>query len=156
MISIDYTLIIVILNFIFLLIILNNLLYKTLKKFLTERQQGIAADIQNAETLQKEAESLLEKQNEDYKQSSLEIRKLKERAKKDAEALSDKIVKEAHEREKQMLMDTEKQLGQEKVKAIQEVESKLGEAISILSAKIIGRNIDEEIDSELIAKLLKE
>ncbi len=156
MISLDYTLIIVILNFVFLLIILNHLLYKPLKKFLTERQKTISTDLEQADNLQKEAESLIEKQNQEYRKTSQEIRKMKEKAKKEAESLSNDIIKDAREREKDLLLDTEKQLSQEKMKAIKELELKLGDKVSLLTAKIIGRNIDQEIDAELISKLLKE
>ena len=156
MISIDYTLIIVILNFIFLLIILNHLLYKPIKKFLNERQSTMTSDLEKGETFRKESMELLQKQKEEFKQSSLEIRKMKEKAKKDAESVSDSIIKEAREREKELLIDTEKQLNQEKIKAIQELESKLSDTVSMLTGKIIGKNIDEKLDAELIDKLLKE
>lgn len=156
MISIDYTLIIVILNFIFLLIILNSILYKPLKKFLTDRQTSISSDVDQAESFKKETETLLQKQQEQFKQSSLEIRKLKDKAKKDAESMSSEIIKEARIREKEILLDAEKQLVQEKNKAILDVENKLGDIITNLTAKIIGKNIDQEIDAEIINKLLLE
>lgn len=156
MISVDYTLIIVILNFVFLLIILNHLLYKPLKKFLVERQKTIETDLEEADRLQKEADSLVEKQNQEYRKNSQEIRKMKEKAQKEAESLSSGIIKEAREREKKLLLEAEKQLDQEKTKAVKDLESQLGDKVSALTAKIIGRNIDQEIDSELINKLLKE
>ncbi len=156
MISVDYTLIIVILNFIFLLIILNHLLYKPIKKFLTERQTAISSDLSTADNLKKEADTLLKKQEEDYKKTSLQIRKMKEKATKESEALSDKIIKEAREREKAVLIDTENQLVQEKTKAIKEVEGRLSEIVSILTSKVIGKNLDQKIDAELIEKLLQE
>jgi len=156
MITIDYSLIIVMLNFVFLLIVLNSILYKPIKKFLTERQHKIAADLEQAEVSKQEAEELLNRQQTEFKESALEIRKLKEKAKKDADLLSEDIISEARNREKTILMDVEKQLIQEKKKALSEVESTLSETIVMLTSKIIGKNIDQDIDAELIKKLLRE
>ena len=59
MISIDYTLIIVILNFIVLLAVLNKILYKPIKKFLEERKQTIANDMDGAKKSREDAEELV-------------------------------------------------------------------------------------------------
>ncbi len=156
MISIDYSLIIVILNFILLLVILNKILYKPIKSFLTERQNSIASDLEQAEKARIEADELIRKQEEEFKQSAHEIRKMKEQAKKDAEIKGDEIIKEAREREKAILADTEKQLAHEKQKVLQAIEGELGESITSLTSTIIGKNIDEKIDAAMIERLLDE
>ena len=76
MISIDYSLIIVILNFVLLLIVLNKILYKPIKKFLSERQQKIASDLDEAKASRKQAEELVEQKSNELKQSAEEIRKM--------------------------------------------------------------------------------
>jgi F-type H+-transporting ATPase subunit b len=156
MISIDYSLIIVILNFVLLLVILNSILYKPIKSFLTERQTTISTDLEEAENSKTAAEELVRKQEDEFKQSALEIRKLKEHAKKDAEMKSDEIIKQAREREKAVLADTEKQLVHEKQKVLHEIEGELGERITSLTSTIIGKHIDEKIDAAMIERLLEE
>ena len=156
MISIDYSLIIVILNFILLLIILNKILYKPIKQFLVERQSSIATDLEQAEKSKVEAEELVKKQEDEFKQSAHEIRKIKEQAKKDAEMKGDEIIKEARGREKAILADTEKQLAHEKQKVLHEIEGELGERITSLTSTIIGKHIDEKIDAAMIDRLLEE
>jgi F-type H+-transporting ATPase subunit b len=156
MISIDYTLIIVILNFLLLLILLNKILYKPLSKFLTERQARIASDLSDAQESKTAAEEMLKKQEEELKRTAQEIRKMKEKAKKDAEKIGDGILKQARESEKAILIDTEKQLVSEKQKALQAIESELGDVISTLASKVIGKNIDQNIDASMISRLLQE
>ena len=156
MISIDYSLIIVILNFILLLVILNKVLYKPVKSFLIERQSSIASDLEEAEKSKAIAEELVIKQEEEFKKSAYEIREMKEQAKKDAESKSDEIIKEARNREKAILADTEKQLAHEKQKVLQVIEGELGEKITLLASTIIGKNIDDKIDAAMIEKLLQE
>jgi len=156
MISIDYSLIIVILNFILLMIILNKLLYKPVKQFLTERENSIASDLDEAAKSKREAEELLNQQQEDFKQSAQEIRRLKEQAKKDAETKGDEIIKEARNRERMILADTEKLLANEKQKAVHAIEGELGEMIANLTSTIIGKHIDETLDADMIERLLNE
>jgi F-type H+-transporting ATPase subunit b len=114
MISIDYTLIVVILNFILLLVLLNAFLYKPLKKFLTERQQGIADDIKETKEAKMAAQEYIVKQEEEYKAAQQQIHKLMEQARKEAEKRSDEIIKQARAHEKDILVDTEKRLEHEK------------------------------------------
>ncbi len=156
MISIDYTLIIVILNFILLLVLLNKILYQPLKKFLAERQTAIASDVEKAEQDKQKAIEMVKNQEEEYKQFSLEIRKLKEQTKRDAEKQGDEIISSARDRERDILIDAEKQLAQEKIRVINEIESELGSVITALTSKIIGKEISEEIDANIIKKLLSE
>jgi len=156
MISIDYTLIVVILNFALLLVVLNALLYKPIKKFLIERQDKIAFEMKEAEEAKIVAAELAAKQEEEFKASLREIQKMKEISLKEAEKTSDEIIKQAREHEKAVLADTEKKLEFEKRKAIQEIESELGDAIASIAYKIVGKHIDEAIDAELIDKLIKE
>jgi F-type H+-transporting ATPase subunit b len=156
MISFDYTLIIVILNFILLMIILNKLLYKPIKTFLAERQKSIAEDMEQAEKSKFSAAEILQKQEEEFKRSAQEIRKMKEQAKKDAESQGDEIIKQARLREKEVLADTEKQLVHEKQKVMQAIEGELAERISGLTTAILGKKLDEQIDAEMINRLLAE
>lgn len=154
MISINYSLIIVILNFILLLIVLNKLLYKPIKQFLNDRQKKIADDLDSAEASKEEAQKLVEKKENELKSSAEDIRKMKTAARKDTENKAGEIMKNAKEREKKMLKDTEVQLEHEKQKAMQEIEGELSILVADLSAKFLAGKLDEKNDTELITKML--
>ena len=156
MISIDYSLIIVILNFVLLLIVLNKILYKPIKKFLEERQQTIASDLDDAKASRTEAEKLVEKKGNELKQSAEEIRKMKGAATSDAEVKARDIVKNAKEQEKRILQDTEHQLKTEKVKVMGDIEDELAEMVAELSSKFLSEKLDEDKDKELIKKIISE
>ena len=156
MISIDYSLIIVILNFILLLIVLNKILYKPIKKFLDERQQKIASDLDEAKTSRMQAEKLVEEKSDELKQSTEDIRKMKNAATGDAEGKARDIIKNAKEQEKLILQDTEKQLKTEKVKVMGEIEDELAEMVAELSSKFLSEKLDEKKDKELIKKIISE
>ncbi|MEA2096109.1 MAG: F0F1 ATP synthase subunit B [Candidatus Cloacimonadota bacterium] len=156
MISIDYSLIIVILNFVLLLIVLNKILYKPIKKFLGERQQKIASDLDEAKASQTQAEKLVEQKNDELKQSAEEIRKMKNAATSDAEGKAKDIMKNAKEQEKRILQDTEEQLETEKVKVMEIIEDELTEMVAELSSKFLSEKFDEKKDKELIKKIISE
>lgn len=154
MISINYVFIIVILNFVLLLIVLNKLLYKPIKQFLTERQQRIAADIDEAKAAREQAEVLVQQKEEELKESAEDVRKMKNAARRDAEHQAADILKSAKELEKKMLKETETQLEHEKVKAMKEIEGEIAGMITDISAKFLAGKVDDKNDRELIEKML--
>ena len=156
MISIDYSFIIVILNFVLLLIVLNKIIYKPIKKFLEERQKAIASDLDEAKASRKQAEKLVEEKSEELKHSAEEIRKMKNAATSDAEGKARDIMKNAKEQEKRILQDTEEQLETEKVKVMEVIEDELAEMVAELSAKFLSEKLDEKKDHDLIKKIISE
>ena len=156
MISIDYSFIIVILNFVLLLIVLNKILYKPIKKFLDERQQKIASDLDEAKASRTQAEKLVEQKSGELKQSAEDIRKMKNAATSDAESKAKDIMKNAKEQEKRILQDTEEQLEIEKVKVMEIIEDELVEMVAELSSKFLSEKLDEKKDKELIKKIISE
>ncbi|MBT3168324.1 MAG: F0F1 ATP synthase subunit B [Candidatus Cloacimonetes bacterium] len=156
MISINYAFIIVILNFILLLIVLNKMLYKPIKKFLAEREQKIASDIDDASGNKVKSEKLVEQKHEELKQSAEDIRKMKQLAKRDADKQASEIVDNAHTQEKKILKDTEDQLAHERDKVMKEIEGDLSELVTELSAKFLSEKIDVENDKKMISKIISD
>ena len=156
MISIDYSLIIVILNFVLLLIVLDKLLFKPMKKFLNDRQQEVTKEMTDARINREEADKLLKQRDEELKSSSEEIRTLTKQAKKEAEKHSEDILKEAKIRERVILQESEQQIELRKSEAFKEIEADVINLVSDLTGKIIGKKIDADADKKLINSLMKE
>ncbi len=154
MISINYAFIIVILNFILLLIVLNKMLYKPIKKFLAEREQKIASDIDDASGNKVKSEKLVKQKHEELKQSAEDIRKMKQLAKRDADKQASEIMDNAHTQEKKILKDTEDQLAHERDKVMKEIEGDLSELVTELSAKFLSEKINVENDKKMISKII--
>ncbi len=156
MITIDYSLLIVIANFVLLLIILNKILYKPMKKWLTERSEKISGDIDEAARSREEAGKILEQQKQELIASSEEIRKMQHRARREAEDQAKDILDNAHKQQKQVVQDTEAQIAHVRKQTIEDLESELAGMISSVSAKIIADKMDPETDRKLIDKLLQD
>ncbi|MCD6181775.1 MAG: F0F1 ATP synthase subunit B [Candidatus Cloacimonetes bacterium] len=156
MINIDYTLILVILNFVVLLLILNKVLYKPIQTFLEERQKKINDDIDAARTSREEADKLVETRSEELKKSSAEIRKMKQAAKRDAEYRAAEILREAKENEKRIALETENQIALERKKVMAQLQGELGGMIADLSEKFLSKKLDASVDTEIIEQMLTE
>ncbi|MCD4829492.1 MAG: F0F1 ATP synthase subunit B [Candidatus Cloacimonetes bacterium] len=156
MIGIDYSLLIVILNFVVLLIVLNKILYKPITKFLRERQAKIADDMDQAVKSRDEAGQLVEQRKQDLKASTEEMRLLMSKTKHEAEDQAGDIIRQAHGQQKKILAETDALLITEKKKAMQELESRVARLIADVAGKIIADKMDEETDAALIEQLLKE
>jgi len=156
MISIDYTLILVILNFVLLIVVLNKLMYKPIKRFLSERQGQISRDIESAKESRDKAAELVAAKDAELKNSAEEIREMKQGAKKDAENQATEIVKSAKDHEKKILKDTEEQLEHEKHKALLEIESELTDMIADFTEKILDGKLDDKADNAMIRKMISE
>ena len=76
MISIDVSMVVVILNFLLLLFILKMVLYKPIKDMISERESKVSADIDDANKSKEEAKKLVLTKEEEYKQSVIEARKI--------------------------------------------------------------------------------
>ena len=156
MINIDYSLLIVILNFVILLVILNKLLYKPINKFLAERKNKIAADLDDAKESKNKAIELVQQKESELKSSAENIRQLKKKARNEAENEASEIIVSAKEHEKKILKETEQQLVYEKKQTVDKIKTELAEMVSSLSAKFLSKKLDEKEDIALIDKMLSE
>ena len=156
MISIDYTLIIVVLNFVLLLIVLNKLLFKSISKFLKERQKKIEEDLNNAEEAKKSAAELVVLKENEYQESAKEARRLKEIAKHEAKKNADSLIQSAKFKEKEILKETESKLEREREKAIKEIQSDIVNLVSSVTGKILAKDLNNDDDKVFINQLISE
>lgn len=152
--AIDFSLIVVILNFILLLIVLNNVLYKPLKKYLADRQEKIKNDVDEASQSIEKANQLVIQKEEELKNSMEEARKIKDSIRREAENQADKILHDAKLQERETIQQTQNQLNELNKKAMADIETQLSGMIADLTSKVLAEKIDVEKDRELINKLL--
>ena len=81
---------------------------------------------------------------------------MKQNSRRDAESKATEILKEAKNKEKRILKDTEAQLEHEKVKTLQKLESELANMVSDLSGKFLSDKINDDKDKELIKGIIAE
>ena len=153
---IDFLVIATVLNFLLLLIILNRLLYKPLKKFFTDRQNKIREDLAEAERLTQMANDRVTEKNEELNNFRAECKQIKDNILKDATAERESILYAAKLKEVELIKHAENKIQTMNKKAIDELEERISRIIADLAGKILEEKLDSEKDKELILRLLAE
>jgi F-type H+-transporting ATPase subunit b len=155
MISIDVSMVVVILNFLLLLFILKTVLYKPIKDIIDNRESKVSADIDDANKSKVEAEKLVLTKEEEYKQAVVEARKLRDNIRKEAEFDAEKILQQAYENRKSIVSETEDKLAHEKKKVQQQLQGELAGLVSSLTGMVLAKKIDSDKDMEIINSIIE-
>jgi len=156
MVNIDYTLILVIVNFIILLIIMKKLLYKPLMDFINKRESQIRGDLKGAKKLKAESEKILEKQKELLRKAKEEARNIRDEATKSAKIQSEQILHDSEEKRDIIIQEAQEIIDVEVSKAKESIQSQIGDFVVELTDKIIGKKLTEDEDVKLINEMIKE
>ena len=156
MVNIDYTLILVIVNFIILLIILKKLLYKPLMDFVNKRESQIRDDLEGAKEHKEESEKILEKQKELLRKAKEEARNIRDEATKSARIQSEQILHDSEEKRDIIIQEALEIIDVEVSKAKESIQSQIGDFVVELTDKIIGKKLTEDEDVKLINEMIKE
>lgn len=154
--TIDFSIVMVILNFILLMLILNKLLYKPLKNYLQDRQKQILTDMQEAKVSIDKANELAKQREEELKAAMEEARKLNLSIKLEAEKQAVEIINKAKQQEKDIIKQTDIRIEQEMKLALKNIEGQISELVCDLSAQFISSKIDKETDKKYIEQLIAE
>ena len=152
--TIDISFVLVILNFVFLLIVLNKILYKPLKGYFTDRQTQIKNDVEEASRSVEQAKQLVIEKEDELKKAFVEARNIKDNIVKEAEIHAETIVLTARKTEADILADREYKLKELEKKAKEELENELSDIIVALTSQILAEKIDGPKDKEMINRLL--
>lgn len=156
MVNIDYTLILVVVNFIILLIILKKLLYKPLMDFINKRESQIKEDLEGAKELKEESNKILEKQKELLRKAKEEARSIRDEATKSAKIQSEQILHDSEKQRDVIIQEAQEIIDVEVNKAKENIQSQIGDFVIELTDKIIGKKLTEEDDVKLINEMIKE
>ncbi|MGC9337642.1 MAG: F0F1 ATP synthase subunit B [Candidatus Cloacimonadia bacterium] len=154
MISIDYTLIIVIINFVILLLILSKVLYKPLTSFLDKREKQIKEDLESAKKSRIQAEGLLKKQEKMLQEAKQEARKIRDDATAYAKKEEENIIQDAYKKRDAILEEAKKTVEAEVQKAKRQIQAEIGELVAGLTDRLIKKKLTEKDDLKLIDSLI--
>jgi len=154
MVNIDYTLILVIINFIILMIVLKKLLYKPLMDFLNKRESQIKDDLEAAKKNKTAVEKILQEQKELLREAKEEAREIRDDAQKSARIQSEQILKEATEQRDIIIQEAQEMIDVEVIKAKESIQKEIGDFVVDLTDKIIGKKLTKDEDISFINELI--
>ena len=152
--TIDVSIIFVILNFVLLLIILNRLLYQPLKKYFTDRQTQIKNDVETASKSIEEANKLVTEKEEELKKAFIEARNIKESIRREAEVTAENTKQQAIKDGLEKIKQAEIHCEEFRRQTMENLESDLADIVVDLAGKVLEVKLDSAKDKELILKLL--
>ena len=156
MVDINYTLIAQIVNFLILVAVVSWFAYKPIIKIMEERQNKIAADLQNAENVKIEAQNVKKEYDRQLAEARSEAQVIIDKANKTAKEAYDQMLAQAREEQENIFRTAKEQIEREKANALLEVRSEVVSLSMQLASKVVEKKIDAEADQKLINEFLDE
>ncbi len=142
-------------NFAVVFAVLYYFALKPLKKLMDERSATISGGLDNA----KKQEELLKAQQTEYDavlaKARVEAQNIMKDVKKDAEQKRAQILATAQDESKAIFENGKKQLGDEKMKMLDDAKKELVTLVVSATSKVLGENVGEKIEAKLVEDSIK-
>ncbi len=139
-----------------LFLVASNFLFNPARKFLEDRKNRIANDLETAATDKAEALKLKEEYEEKLKTADKEVERILSEARRKAVENENKIVAAAREEAKGIVSRANAEAELEKKRVMDEVKQEMIEIASLMASKVVQANINTDIQDTLIEETLKE
>ena len=142
MISINFTIIIQVINFIFLMWFLNKFLFKPVLKMLDERNNKITTDFEYAEKINKNVDEGLEALEEEFKKARLESNRLKNEIKDEGSKVAFDKLEQAKKKANDYMSNFQKELDDNKKEVKAALQKEIDSIAKSISSVLLGREIN--------------
>lgn len=130
--------------------LIKKFLFKPVNDILEKRRAAADAEIQDAAKAKEEANAIKSEYEENMKQAREKASEILTEAQKSADLQSEQILNEAARQASAIKEKAEKDIAQEKRKAVNEIKDEIGGMAVEIAGKVIEREIDEKDHSKLI------
>ena len=143
-------------NIFILFFALSYFLFNPIQKVLKDRQDKIKNELENAKNKETEAIALKEEYEKKMNDARLEADEILSNAKKNAKTMSEQIILEAKTEANNIIARGNKEIEQERAKAVDELKDKVIEISTILATKIIKENVNTKNADKLFEETISE
>ncbi len=150
-----WQMIISIANLLILFLILKKFLYKPVQDMLARRQEIINKDFEEAKNAKKDAEQSRQKYNEKLSTAQAEADEIVSSAKAKAQRKSDKLIANAKVKADEIMDRAKADAELEKKKAEADIRNEITEVSTLLSEKILEREINKDDHRKLIDSFIE-
>lgn len=141
MIELNFTLLIQVFNFFFLMFLLNKLLYKPVLKILAEREERVAGGQEQAKNLVEQGQEIFGSYNQKLHSAKLDAIAVKNATRNQAVEQANAIIEEARKKAEIVVADVQKEMSDEIARVKKELEPELGIMASTIAQQILGRKV---------------
>lgn len=143
-------------NVFILFFALSYFLFNPVQKILKNRSEKIKSEIENAKKKEEEAIALRDEYEKKMEATRKDVERIMEEAKKNAKSLSEEIVGNARLEANAIIERGNKDIAQEKAKAIEELKNQVINISTLMASKIIKENVNAKSEDKLFNETLKE
>jgi F-type H+-transporting ATPase subunit b len=147
---VPWTLIAQLLNLFIQMLLIKKFLFKPIREVLAKRKALADAEIAEATKAKEEAQSLKSEYEESMKQARDKANDILNTAQKSASQQSEEIIREANAQAVSIKAKAERDIEQERRKAVNEIKDEIGDMAMEIAGKVIGREINSSDHEKLI------
>ena len=145
---------VVLVSFSILMVLLKKFAWGPLIKVMEERENFVATEIETAQEKNRQAQMAVKEADEKLTDARQEAKYIVVDAKQRATKLEESIVQEAKNRAKQLRIDAEDEIEQEKRESFQEMQETVAEIAFQIAMDIIQKEMSQEDQKRLIKERL--
>ncbi|MDQ4005830.1 MAG: F0F1 ATP synthase subunit B, partial [Actinomycetota bacterium] len=144
------------LAFLIVFLMLQRFAFPAIRKGLQERQQKIQGDLEDAEKAKNEAESSLERYQQQLQEARGEANRVIEEARKTAEQMRRDLLAKAEDEAQALVRRAQEEVRGERDRAVQALRRELAEASVELAARVVGESLDRDRQMRLVDQFIDE
>ena len=154
--GLDYKLIIAqIVNFVLLLVILQRLGYEPVLKMLKDRTDKIDKSLRQAKKIEEELKNTEETKLAEIKKAKVKAQEIIKEAYDTSEKRSQESLDRTKIKTQEIVEKAKQEIKAEKENSVQEAKKEIADISILIAKKIIGKNIDEEKEKDLVDDVLR-
>ena len=134
--------------------LIKRFLFKPINQILEQRRQKADEDIRLAEEAKSEAEAIKAEYEQNIEQAKEKANEILVTAQQTANMQSEELLKETQRRTVAMREKAERDIAQERRKAVNEVKNEIGQMAVEIAGKVIEREISEDDHKQLIEEFI--
>lgn len=142
--------------FAILYFLLSKYAFGPLMGIMEKRRTLVQEQLASAEQSKKQAESLLEEQNDALQQARKQAYEIIEQSKLTSSKQADEIIASAKAEAERLKAEAQKDIENEKNKAMAELKSQVGVWSVLIAKEILGKEIDAKTQQSIITQFLQE
>jgi len=145
-----------IVNFVLLLIILRQFLYKPIVGMLDRRSEKIRTDLQEAEEARSKAEAARQEYESQLEQARDERRSIVAQATEQAEKMKEDVLAEARTEAQEMVTKTQEEMEVLRRQALVGAQDQIVDLALTAAGRVVGESLDEKAHRRLIQEFIAE
>jgi F-type H+-transporting ATPase subunit b len=155
-ISLDWTLLMVFITFFVLFLIMKKFFFEKIHNFMQDRELKVKTAFENADAVNKTAETHLREYENKLKSANNERREILSEAKNTADENSREIIGAAEKKASEIIFQAQREIEREKQRAIVDMHEQIAMLSLYAAEKIIEKNLDATDQRVIIDNAIKE